>query len=149
MCKVLKMPCTWYGSQTGANSTPCLAVTLVATFLLPYRRTSTIWTLFQHQSDVSPEIVAPALSTSASTSSRFWRCSITKPRTPGCPSTTSSLCWLIGPCTPTSWTNDSAIDPSRALSIFRDSLTYADAEFAAPCTSLVGRYMPWVVWKAL
>jgi len=108
-----------------------------------------IFTLFHHLSDFSPQMAAPGLSTSALTWLRFWRVSITNHRTPGSPSTSSFPYWLFGPFPPTPSTNNSEIDPRWGLRIFRHTLNNADTELVASCTSVVGRYIPWVVWKVI
>jgi len=78
----------------------------------------------QHGSDFCPEMVSPAVSSSASTLSRFWRCSITNLPTPCNPSASSSPYRLLGPFTLTSLMNISMINIMWAFRILRNTDKY-------------------------
>jgi len=109
----------------------------------------TICTPSQQQSMSSPEMVTRARSTTASTWLRFWRCSLTNLQTSGSPSTSSSWDQHFGPFTPTSLADISDIDGRWVFRIFGDNLTDAVIKLVAPCTRVVDRYMPWIVWIAI
>jgi len=96
-----------------------------------------ISTLHLNWEDFCPGIVAPAISTSGSSWSMFWRYSITNRRTPGGICSSPSLYRLFGHFAPT-WSRYSlALVPSWACSILRDTVSNADTEFVASGTSLV------------
>jgi len=97
-----------------------------------------IFTLFQYMSDFSTEIVASALSKSASTLSKFWRYSIRKLGTPGSPSTSSYLYWLSERSTSTSSLKICAINPRWCL-VFSGILRQMP---------ILNRYLPVPVWLA-
>lgn len=93
-------------------------------------------------------MVPPPHSTSASTLCRLWRYTIINFETTGSPFTSTALCWLFGPLSSTLPTNNPAIHYWSAFILFHDTQANADTRLTTSRTSLVGRFIPWVVWLA-